>query len=99
VLSFLEKIWHAVLDVPFLILGLLVEAINGVIAAIAALAKFLLGLLPSFPDPPGEPDGGLLAWLLWMVPLGTMLSLFSILVAMWIGFLAIKTALNWVKVL
>jgi hypothetical protein len=34
-----------------------------------------------------------------MVPLGTMLSLFTVLVSLWIGFLGVKVALKWAKAL
>jgi hypothetical protein len=98
-LGFLEDIWHGILDLPFLIIGGLVEMINALIVAIAALAEFLLALLPSFPDPPSEPASGIVGWLLWMVPLGTMLALFTVLVSLWVGFLGVKMALKWVKAL
>jgi hypothetical protein len=98
-LGFLEDIWHGILDLPFLIIGGLVELINALIIAIAALAEFLLSLLPAFPDPPSEPASGIVGWLLWMVPLGTMLALFTLLVSLWIGFLGVKVALKWVKAL
>lgn len=97
--SWLSDIWHAIKDLPFLIVGLLVELVNALIAAIAALAKLVLGLLPGFPDPPSSPDSGIGALLLWVVPLGPILTVFSILVACWVSFLAVKIALRWVKAL
>ncbi len=98
-LSWLSDIWNAIKDLPFLILDGIVDLINAFIAGIAALAELLLDLLPAFPDPPSGPESGIVSWLLWMVPLGTMLSLFSVLVTLWITFLLVKTALKWVKVL
>ena len=97
-LGWLEDIWHAIKDVPFLILGGLVEIVNLLVAAIAALAVFLLSLLPGFPDPPAAP-GGVMGALLWVVPLGPILAFFSLMITCWIGFLAIKVALRWVKAL
>jgi hypothetical protein len=98
-LGWLSDIWEAIKDVPYLIVAGLVEVVNAIIAAVAAFCEVLLALLPSFPDPPSEPVSGIAGWLLWMVPLGTMLSLFTTLVALWITFLGIKVALKWVKIL
>ena len=97
-LSWLQDIWNAVKDVPFLILGGIVEIINAFIVAIAALAKFVIGLLPSFPPTPDAPEG-VIGWLLWIVPLAPIIAIFSLMVICWINFLAIKVVLNWVKAL
>jgi uncharacterized membrane protein YdjX (TVP38/TMEM64 family) len=98
VFGWLEDIWHAIKDLPYLIIGLLVETVNLLIAAIAALAVALLSLLPGFPDPPGAP-GGVMGALLWVVPLGPILAFFSLMMGCWIAFLAIKVGLRWVKAL
>lgn len=98
-LSWLSDIWHAIMDLPYLLVALLVEALNALIAALAALAELVLGLLPGFPDPPSGPDSGIGALLLWVVPLGPILSVFTILVSCWVSFLAVKIALRWVKAL
>lgn len=96
--GWLEDIWHAILDLPFIIVGLLVESINGWIMLIALLAEATLALLPGFPDPPSAPEG-VIGALLWVVPLGSILSFFGLMVTAWIGFLGLKVALRWVKVL
>jgi hypothetical protein len=96
--GWLEDIWHAIKDLPFLIVGLLVDVINLLIAAIAALAQFVLSLLPGFPDPPSAP-GGVMGALLWVVPIAPIASFFGLMVTAWIGFLAFKIALRWVKAL
>jgi uncharacterized membrane protein YdjX (TVP38/TMEM64 family) len=98
VFAWLEDIWHAIKDVPFLLLAGLVEIINLLIGAIAALAMLLLSLLPGFPDPPSAP-GGVMGALLWVVPLGPILAFFSLMMACWVAFLAIKVGLRWVKAL
>jgi len=97
-LGWLEDIWHAIKDLPYLIIGGLVEVVNAIVAAIAALASAILSLLPGFPDSPDTP-GGVMGALLWVVPLAPILSFFSLMVTAWIGFLAIKVALKWVKAL
>lgn len=97
-LGWLSDIWYAIMDLPYLVVALLVELVNAFIAAIAALAVLVLSLLPAFPDPPGTP-GGIGGALLWVVPLGPILSVFAILVSCWVAFLAVKIALRWVKAL
>jgi uncharacterized membrane protein YdjX (TVP38/TMEM64 family) len=97
-LGWLEDIWHGILDLPYVLIGLLVDLLNAIIIAIAALATLLLSLLPGFPDPPEAP-GGVMGALLWVVPLGPILSFFALMVTCWIAFLAIKIGLRWVKAL
>ncbi len=97
-LGFLEEILHGVLDIPFLIIGGLVELVNGIITMIAALAKALLSLLPGFPAYPKAPSG-VAGGFLWFVPLGPILAFFSLMVTCWLTFLGIKIALKWVKAL
>jgi uncharacterized membrane protein YdjX (TVP38/TMEM64 family) len=97
-LGWLEDIWNAIKDVPYLILAGLVEVLNAIIAAIAALATLVLSLLPGFPEPPSAPSG-VVGGLLWFLPLGTILAFFSLMVSCWLGFLAVKIALKWVRAL
>lgn len=97
-ISWLEDIWHAIKDVPYLLLDGLVGVLNALIVAIAALAVLILSLLPGFPDAPSAP-GGVMGALLWVVPLGPILAFFSLMIGCWIGFLAFKIALRWVKAL
>jgi uncharacterized membrane protein YdjX (TVP38/TMEM64 family) len=97
-LGWLEDIWHAVKDLAYVLVGLLVELINALIAAIAALAVLLLSLLPGFPDPPTAPSG-VIGALFWVVPIGSILGFFMLMVSCWISFLAIKVGLRWVKAL
>lgn len=97
-LGWLESIWNAVKDLPFLLIGLLVEMINGLILALAALAELVLSLLPSFPEAPSAP-GGVMGALLWVVPLAPILAFFGLMVTCWIAFLGLKIALRWVKAL
>lgn len=96
--GWLEDIWHAIKDLAYILVGLLVELLNAIIAAIAAMAVFLLSLLPGFPDPPSAP-GGVMGALLWVVPLGPILAFFSLMMGCWLAFLAIKVGLRWVKAL
>jgi hypothetical protein len=97
-LGFLEEILHGILSIPYLIIALLVELLNAIIVAIAALAELLLSLLPGFPEAPSAP-GGVVGGLLWFLPLGPILAFFSLMVTCWLGFLAIKIGLKWVRAL
>ena len=94
----LESVLHGVLDIPYLVIGFFVDAINGLILGVAALASAILSLLPSFPSVPGAP-GGVMGAVLWAFPLGTMVAVWSTFVGLWIAFLGFKVALKWVKVL
>lgn len=93
----LEGVLHGVLDIPYLVIGLLVQSLNGWILAIAVLARGLVAVLPGFPSIPTVPSGmsGALAW---VVPMAPILVLFSSLVGIWVTWTAYKVALNWVKV-
>lgn len=97
-LGWLEDIQHGILDLPFILIGLVVDLLNLIILAIAALAALLLALLPGFPEAPSAP-GGVIGALLWVVPLGSILSFFGLMVTAWITFLAVKIGLRWVKAL
>jgi len=98
VFSWLEQIYHAILDWPYIVIGLLVELVNAFILAIAALAAAVLSLLPGFPDPPEAP-GGVMGALLWVVPIGPILAFFGLMGSCWIAFRGLKVALRWVKAL
>ncbi len=97
-LSFLGEIVEGVLDLPFVLVNLVIALINAIIVLVAAFAELILSLLPGFPEPPSAP-GGVVGALLWFFPLGTVLSFFALMVTCWIGFLAVKMALRWVKLL
>lgn len=96
--SWLESIWRAIRDLPFLIADLVMGIVNAFIVAIAALAGAMLSLLPTFPDPPSAP-GGVLGFLWWVVPVEGVLGFFMLMVGCWVGFLGVKVALRWVKAL
>lgn len=98
-LGWLSDIWHAIMDLPFLIIDLLVMVLNALIAAVGALAQALFSLLPDMPDPPDEPPSVVLEWLSFFFPLGQLFVGFSVLAGLWATFLIIRMGLNWVKAL
>lgn len=97
-LGVFESVLHGVLDIPYLVVGFFVDAINGVIVAIATLASLILSLLPSFPSVPSAP-GGVMGAVLWAFPLGTMVAVWMTFVGLWVAFLGFKVAMKWVKLL
>jgi hypothetical protein len=94
--SLLEDIGHGILDIPYLVVGLLVDAVNGWILAIAVLFKVLAALLPSFPALPTVPSevaGGVS----WFLPMSELLVVLGILVAAWVTWLGLQASMRWVK--
>lgn len=96
--SILESVWHAVLSVPYLVITFFVLAINGAIISLGALLGVALSLLPSFPSAP-KPASGVLGGLLWFLPLGSIMAVFTLLVSAWVTFLGVKVALKWGRAL
>lgn len=97
-LGVLQDIWHGILDVPFLIVDLLIEAVNGWILIIAAMLAALFAILPSFPEIP-ELDGDVLAGVAWFLPIGPMLAVFGTFVSAFVIWLGVQVALRWGKAL
>jgi hypothetical protein len=97
VFSVLESVLHGVLDIPYLMVGLLVTALNGWIGAIGLLAAGLVAVLPGFPSVPTIPAGpaGAVAYFL---PVGSVLAVFVVMLVAWATFMGLKIALNWGKV-
>lgn len=93
----LQDILYGILDIPFLIVSLLVEAINGWIMILALFIEGLVALLPSFPELPTVP-GGLAGSFAWVLPVAGVLAVFTVMLVTWVSFMAIKIALNWGKV-
>ena len=96
-LSFLSDIWNAIRDVPFLVVGFFVDIINGAIISIGAFLNVVFAVLPGFPSAPSAPNSGVLSWLLYFVPLGSILSFAALMLTCWVTFLGIKVALKWMR--
>jgi hypothetical protein len=93
----LESLLNAVRDVPYLLAGLVVESINGWIGAIAFLGSALVAALPAFPAVPTVPEAPAAA-LSWLVPVGAVMAVFTVMLTLWLTFMGLKIALNWAKV-
>ncbi len=98
-IQLLQLILCAIQQIAALVGWFVVTIINLVIAAIGALAAVLVALLPSMPSEPSAPTGGILGFVNWVVPLGPLVGGLAVAVILWLGFLAIKIALRWVKAL
>lgn len=96
--SWLSKIFHALLDLPYLIVNLLIESLNGWILILALLVEGLLALLPSFPEIPTL-DGQVLSGVAWFLPISAMLGVFGTFVAAFVIWLGVQVALRWGKAL
>jgi hypothetical protein len=75
------------------------ELVNGLIIAVGAFGALLVLLLPQMPSPAPAPSGGILGFINWVVPLGPLLDGLLLIVGLWIGYLAVRAALKWVKYL
>lgn len=93
----LEDVLFGILDIPFLVIGLLVESLNGWIAAMGLLIQGLVWLLPGFPEIPvvSEKYAGAMAWVL---PIAGVLAVFVVMLVTWGTYMGLKIALNWGKV-
>jgi hypothetical protein len=97
-LSFLESILHGILDLPYLLVGLLVEAINGWILILGSLLTGTLVVLPSFPTIPAI-SGEVTAGVAWFLPISGMLAVFATFVTSFVVWMGVQIALRWVKAL
>jgi hypothetical protein len=97
-LSVLSSVLDGVLSIPYLIAGILIDAINGWLGLFAAVAAAAIAVLPSFPALPELP-GEWGAAVSFFLPIGTMLGIFSAFVTAWVLWWGISQALRWVKVI
>jgi hypothetical protein len=81
------------------IVGVIVDAVNGLLAALAAVLQGLFDLLPDLPALPEPPDALILAesWVAWVVPVGTILDILTFTLAMWLLWQAVAIVLRWAK--
>lgn len=81
------------------IVALLLEAVNGLIAALGGLLQALFDALPALPALPDPPDALLTAesWVAWAFPVGTLLDVLAFVLAMWLLWQAVAIVLRWAK--
>lgn len=86
--GWLEDIWHAILDLPYVLVGLVVESINGWILILAGLLSLLLSVLPGFPSLPEIAELPGIELLAYWMPIKEMLGVFSAFVVAWVIWMA-----------
>jgi hypothetical protein len=98
-LDWLEKIFCAVSQFPVYVLVGLINGANAIIAALGALVEEILDLLPGFPEIPGIPDevADGAGWVAWFFPVGTVLSILTWFLAVWLVWQGVVIALRWAK--
>lgn len=81
------------------IVALLVEAVNGLIAALGSILQALVTALPEMPALPAPPAALVTAesWVAWAFPVGTLLDCLAFTLAMWLLWQAVAIALRWAK--
>lgn len=97
-LTFLGEILHGILDLPYLLAGLLVESINGWIMLLGLLLSAALAILPGFPEVPTL-NGDVLSGVAWFLPIGPMLAIFATLLTAWVLWMSVMVILRWAKAL
>lgn len=96
-LTFLEQIFHGILSLPYLIINVLIQSINGLIVLIATVVNLVIGLLPGLPTRPEVPYE-IASAVSWFFPFGLLIPTFVIALGAYALYLAIKVTLNWFKV-
>jgi hypothetical protein len=96
--SLLESLGHGVLELPYLIDGILVEILNGAIVALATLAAAAFEVLPAFPTV-GSLPGGVLSGMEWFFPFGAIAAVVTAMVTAYVTFLGVKVVLKKVGAL
>jgi len=71
--------------------------INAIGAAVVALYALLIALLPSMSDAPAIGHPQWLDWLSWFYPVGDLIAGLAVIVTLWIGFLAVRYALRFIR--
>jgi hypothetical protein len=97
-LGFLGEIVEGILNLPFVLVGLLIEAINGWIMILALAIQAILAVLPAFPKAPTL-GGSVLSGVAWFLPIGAMLGVFATFVTAWVLWMAYSVILRWAKAL
>jgi len=101
VTSILQAIYYFLAQLVCWIMTALILALNLILAALGALLEVLVALLPDMPSGsiPSVPDTitTAAAWVNWVVPVGTVASFFTFILAAWLLWQAVAIALRWAK--
>lgn len=97
-LSFLGDILQGILDLPYLLVSLLIESLNGWIMLLSLAIGTALSVLPGFPEVPTL-DGDVISGVAWFLPIAAMLAIFSTFVVAWVLWMGVSVILRWAKAL
>lgn len=98
-IGILEAILCAIQEMAAAIIGLLVVMLNVALVALGAFMGFIIGLLPNMPEAPPSPGTSVIGFLNWIFPLAGVAALLVTMGSLFLGFLAVRIALNWIKAL
>lgn len=98
-LGVLRAILCSVANIAYLVLHLVVEGINALIAGVAAIISAAVALMPNMPDEPALPDTveDVLSWVAWVIPVGTIIDILTFSFAAWLLWQVVMLALRWAK--
>lgn len=98
-IALLEAILCVLQTMAAAIINLLVIVVNGAIVSLGALLSLILLLLPDMPEPPDSPSSGVLQFINFIVPVAPLVTMLLTMVSLFVGYLAVRVILNWVKAL
>lgn len=97
-LTFLGDILEGILDLPFLLVNLLIESLNGWIMILSLALSAAVSVLPGFPEVPTL-DGDVISGVAWFLPIAPMLAIFTTFVVAWVVWMGVSVILRWAKAL
>ena len=95
--TWLERIFHGILDLPYLLINLLIESVNGWILIIATLVGALLSVLPGFPALPEVPNE-IAGYVSYFLPIAGLMVAFGAFLSAWLLWRGMQVVLRWGKV-
>jgi hypothetical protein len=95
-LTVLSDVLGAVLDLPFILVNLLIESINGWLGILNLGLLAALAVLPGFPELPQLPAEPL-GLFSYYFPVTAMLAVLASFIAAFITWLGVSVALRWGK--
>ena|SRR5579862_8043808 len=99
-LNALEQILCYIENLPTLIVDGAVTVLNLVIVAIGAAIAAIAAVLPSMPSSAvGFLPDSVLSAANWFYPIGAVVTALGVVVTIWVAYLLLKIALNWLKVI
>jgi len=98
-IALLQSVLCVLMQIPYFVVWAAITAFNAVILAIAAIIVPLVSLMPAFPDLPTMPSEftTVMGWINWFFPVGTVVSILTFAVAVYVAWFIIVIGLRWAK--